>query len=99
MNKLVIVAAAGGLALLAGCGQTPQERTTGGAATGAATGAMIGAIGGPVGMGVGALIGGGTGAVTGAVTTPRQVNLGKPVWDRPDARVAGKSLDVCHDKC
>jgi YmgG-like glycine-zipper protein len=99
MKTFLTVVAAGGLVLLAGCGYTPQERTTGGAATGAATGAAIGALGGPVGAGVGALIGGGAGAVTGAVTTPRQVNLGRPVWDRPQAHVGGASLDVCHDNC
>lgn len=99
MNKAVMAAAASGLALLAGCGVTPQERTTGGAATGAATGAVVGAVGGPVGMGVGALIGAGAGAATGAVTTPRQVNLGKPVWDRPGAHVGPANLDVCHDQC
>ena len=99
MKKTVMIAAVGGLALLAGCGYSPQERTTGGAATGAATGALIGAVGGPVGVGVGALIGGGAGALTGAATSPRQVNLGRPVWDRPNTHVGSASLDVCHDNC
>ncbi|MBV9756137.1 MAG: hypothetical protein JO047_03715 [Alphaproteobacteria bacterium] len=98
MNKVAILAVCGVLSLAA-CGRTPQERTTGGAATGAATGAAIGALGGPVGVGVGALIGAGTGAVTGAVTSPREVNLGRPVWDRPDAHVGPTSLDVCHGNC
>lgn len=98
MNKAIIAAAACGL-LLAGCGYTRPERTTGGAATGAATGAVIGAVGGPVGVGAGALIGAGVGAATGAATSPREVNLGKPVWDRPNARVGNASLDVCHDNC
>jgi hypothetical protein len=96
MNKIVAMAVVGGLALLAGCGSNPRERTTGGAATGAATGAAIGALGGPVGVGVGALIGGGTGAVTGAVTTPKQVNLGRPVWNNPNAHIGNQSLDVGH---
>ena len=99
MNRVIMIAAAGGLAMLAGCGHTPQERTTGGAAPGAATGAAIGALGGPVGVGVGALIGAGAGAATGAATSPRQVNLGKPVWDRPEAHVGPTSLNVCHDNC
>jgi len=99
MRKLVMIAAFGGLTVLAGCGHNPTERTTGGAATGAATGAAIGALGGPVGAGVGALIGGGAGAITGAVTSPREVNLGRPVWDRPGAHVGPASLDVCHGNC
>ncbi|MEA2956519.1 MAG: hypothetical protein QOJ58_2019, partial [Alphaproteobacteria bacterium] len=88
MNKMVVMAVVGGLALLAGCGSNPRERTTGGAA--------IGAPGGPIGVGVGALIGGGTGAVTGAVTTPKQVNLGRPVWNNPNAHIGNQSLDVGH---
>jgi hypothetical protein len=99
MRKVALIAAFGALTVLAGCGYTPQERTTGGAATGAATGAAIGALGGPVGAGVGALIGAGTGAVTGAVTTPREVNLGRPVWDRPNAHVGPVGMDVCHQAC
>ncbi len=99
MKKVAMVAAVCSLGLLAACGTTPQERTTGGAATGAATGAAIGALGGPVGAGVGALIGAGTGAATGAVTTPRQVNLGKPVWDNPHAHVGPVTTDVCHQNC
>lgn len=91
--------AVGGLAVLAGCGYTPQERTTGGAATGALSGAAVGAIAGPVGAGVGALVGAGSGAIAGAVTTPSEVNLGRPVWDRPNAHIGSASLDVCHDKC
>lgn len=98
MKKLAILATCGVLGLAA-CGHSPQERTTGGAATGAATGAAIGALGGPVGVGVGALVGAGAGAATGAVTSPRQVNLGKPVWDRPEAHVGPTSLNVCHDNC
>jgi hypothetical protein len=77
------------LAALAGCGNTPSERTSGGAAAGAATGAGIGALAGPPGMAVGALVGGGAGAVTGAETTPSQVNLGKPPWTNPNGEIAG----------
>jgi hypothetical protein len=70
------------LLALAGCGTNSFDRVTGGGATGAATGATIGLIGGPVGVGVGALIGAGVGGLAGGVTTPQQVDLGKPVWDR-----------------
>jgi phage tail tape-measure protein len=75
------------LALLAACGTTPKERTTGGAAAGAATGAGIGALAGPPGVVVGALVGGGAGAATGAATSPKDVNLGKPPWTNPETRV------------
>jgi hypothetical protein len=75
------------LCVLSACGTTPKERTTGGAAAGAATGAAVGALAGPPGMAVGALVGGGAGAATGAATSPQQVNLGKPPWTNPDARV------------
>jgi uncharacterized membrane protein len=67
-------------ASLAGCGTDQFDRTTTGAGTGAATGAVIGLIGGPIGVAAGAAIGAGAGAVTGAVTSPKDVNLGKPVW-------------------
>ena len=96
MNKAVTIAVVGGLALLAGCGTTPGERTSGGAATGALSGAAVGALAGPVGAGVGALIGAGAGAVTGAVTTPQEVNLGRPIWDSPNAHIGNTSLDVGH---
>jgi phage tail tape-measure protein len=87
MKYLVRAAAIGALALLAACGTNEKERTTGGAAAGAATGAGIGAIAGPPGMAVGAAVGAGAGAVTGATTSPNQVNLGKPPWTNPQARV------------
>jgi hypothetical protein len=77
------------VALLAGCGTTQPERTSGGAATGAATGAGVGALGGPPGMAVGALVGAGAGAATGAATKPNEVNLGKPPWTNPETRVPG----------
>lgn len=84
-----------GLALaLAGCGQTQSERTSGGAAAGAATGAGVGALGGPVGALAGAAIGAGAGAVTGATTSPQDVNLGRPPWTNPEARVPGVSDDA-----
>lgn len=87
MKYTTSVMTLGLLGLLAACGNTPQERTTGGAAAGAATGAGIGALAGPPGMAVGALVGAGAGATTGAVTKPSQVNLGKPPWTNPQTRV------------
>jgi len=91
---IVKLAAALGLALaLAGCGQTTSERTTGGAAAGAATGAGVGALGGPVGALAGAAIGAGAGAVAGATTSPQDVNLGRPPWTNPEARVPGVAAD------
>jgi hypothetical protein len=65
---------------LAGCGQSPKDRTTGGAATGAGTGAAIGLVGGPVGVVAGALIGGAVGAVSGAAVPEQHLNLGAPPW-------------------
>jgi hypothetical protein len=79
--KLVLVV--GGLALLAGCGNSEPNRAAGGAGVGAGSGAAIGAIAGPPGAVVGALVGAGVGAAGGATTTPKQVNLGKPVWQQP----------------
>ena len=70
------------LAAFASCGTTHRERTTSGAAAGAVSGAGVGAFAGPAGAAIGAVVGGGAGAVTGAVTTPKQINLGKPVWNR-----------------
>jgi peptidoglycan hydrolase-like protein with peptidoglycan-binding domain len=86
MNWRLAGAATVALALAA-CGNTAQERTTGGAAAGAATGAGIGALGGPVGALAGAGIGAGAGAVTGAVTEPSTLNLGQPPWSNPQAEV------------
>ncbi len=69
------------LTLLAGCGREEPDRLSGGTAGGAATGAVIGLVGGPVGVVIGAGIGAGVGALTSTNTTPKQVNLGKPIWD------------------
>jgi hypothetical protein len=87
MRKMMLVSAIAASAMLAGCGTTPRERTTGGAATGAATGAVVGLAGGPVGVLAGAAIGAGAGATTGAVTSPRDLNLGKPPWNQAQTRV------------
>ena|SRR5579872_2511116 len=96
MKKAVTIVVVGGLALLAACGTTPGERTTGGAATGALGGATVGALAGPVGAGIGALVGASAGAIGGGVTTPQEVNLGRPVWGSPNAHIGNASLDVGH---
>ena len=67
---------------LAACGQTVGDRALSGAAIGAGSGAAIGAIAGPVGAGTGAAIGAVAGGATGALTSPNQVDLGRPVWER-----------------
>jgi hypothetical protein len=82
MKTTTKVILAGAMTLLAACGVREPGRVQGGAAAGAATGATVGLVGGPVGVATGAVIGGGAGAITGASTSPRQVNLGKPVWNR-----------------
>jgi hypothetical protein len=61
-------------ALLSACGTTQPDRTV----SGAGIGAGVGLLGGPPGVVVGALVGG----AAGAVTSPRQVDLGRPVWER-----------------
>ena len=66
--------------LLSGCGQTTGDRALSGAGIGAAGGAVIGAmVGAPL---EGAAIGAGAGALTGAATSPSQVDLGRPAWER-----------------
>jgi len=82
MRLLPGLALVGTIALLAACGSSEPGRVQGGAATGAATGATVGLVGGPPGVAVGAVIGGGAGAITAASTTPRQVNLGEPLWEK-----------------
>jgi hypothetical protein len=77
--KITLVVAVG---LLAACGSREPGRVSGGAVTGAATGSAIGLIAGPPGVVVGGVVGGGVGAVTAATTSPRQVNLGSPLWSR-----------------
>jgi osmotically inducible lipoprotein OsmB len=62
-----------------GCGYNRGERALSGAGIGAAGGAIIGAVAGG-NPATGALIGGGVGALGGALTSPRQLNLGRPIW-------------------
>jgi hypothetical protein len=83
MKPIARISLVGLLILLSACGSGEPGRVEGGAATGAATGATIGLVGGPIGVAGGAIIGGGAGAIAGAATTPRQVDLGKPLWNAP----------------
>jgi osmotically inducible lipoprotein OsmB len=65
---------------LTACGETVGDRGLSGAGIGAAAGAVGGAmVGAPL---AGAAIGAGVGAATGALTSPSQVDLGQPVWER-----------------
>lgn len=65
---------------LAGCGTTTGDRGLSGAGIGAAGGAVVGAmVGAPL---AGAAIGAGAGAAAGVATSPSQVDLGRPVWER-----------------
>lgn len=82
MKSCFKLSSVGAVVLLVGCGSSEPGRVQGGAAAGAATGATVGIVGGPVGMAAGAVIGGGVGAVGAVSTTPKQVNLGEPVWNK-----------------
>lgn len=72
MKALAVVLLAA--AMLSACGTTTTDRTV----SGAGIGAGVGLLGGPPGVVVGALVGG----ATGAVTSPGQVDLGRPIWER-----------------
>lgn len=87
MKRIASTVAVCAALLLGACGTQQDERVQGGAAAGAATGAGVGALGGPVGAVVGGVVGGTAGAVTGATTDPSDVNLGRPVWAKPETRL------------
>ena len=63
---------------LTGCGHSQGDRALSGGLIGAGAGAAIGAVTG-IGPGTGAVIGGAVGAVGGAATSPRNLNLGRPI--------------------
>jgi osmotically inducible lipoprotein OsmB len=66
------------LLALSSCGHTTGDRALSGGGIGAGVGLVGGAlVGAPV---EGALIGGAVGAGTGALTSPRNIDLGRPVW-------------------
>ncbi len=68
------------LLMLAACGHDTGDRVVSGAGLGAAGGAIGGAlVGNPV---AGAAVGAAVGGAAGGLTSDRQVDLGKPVWDR-----------------
>jgi hypothetical protein len=69
-----------GVLILAACGQSTGDRALSGGAIGAGAGAVGGALMGS--PGTGALLGGALGAGAGALTSPSQIDLGKPVWER-----------------
>jgi osmotically inducible lipoprotein OsmB len=78
--KRITLAAVSLFALLAlgACGHTTSDRAISGGGIGAGAGLVGGAmVGAPL---EGALIGGAVGAGTGALTSPRQIDLGRPIW-------------------
>jgi hypothetical protein len=64
---------------LAGCGRSTGDRALSGGLLGAGAGAAISGVTGGS-LATGAVVGGALGAAGGAVTSPRNVNLGRPVW-------------------
>jgi len=80
MQRIFLAAAAVSLFALACCGETTGDRALSGAGIGAGVGAIGGLmVGAPL---EGAAIGAAVGAGTGALTSPSQVELGRPVWQR-----------------
>ncbi|HEX2941601.1 MAG TPA: hypothetical protein VHO91_11175 [Rhodopila sp.] len=74
-----VVALAGALLSLAGCGYDRGDRAASGALIGAGSGAAITALTGGAPL-VGAAVGGAVGALGGALTSGHDVNLGRPIW-------------------
>jgi osmotically inducible lipoprotein OsmB len=78
MKRTLLALTMAGAFALAGCGTNTTDRAVTGGALGAAGGAAVGAmVGNPL---AGAVIGGVGGAATGALTSPRDVDLGKPIY-------------------
>lgn len=69
MHKVILAATA--TLALAGCGTAMGDRLASGAVIGAGAGLVVGAP----------LPGAVAGAAVGGLTSPRQVNLGKPIWN------------------
>ena len=81
MTRSLLAASLTGLGLLlTACGTSQGDRALSGAAIGAGSGAAIGAAFGGVGAAPGAAVGAVAGGATGALTSPRQVDLGRPIW-------------------
>ncbi len=79
IRSFIVLALVG--TVLTGCGSTTGDRGLSGAAIGAGAGVAAAAIFGAP-LAAGALVGAAAGAATGVVTTPSQVDLGKPIWER-----------------
>jgi osmotically inducible lipoprotein OsmB len=81
MKRLALAAALTlSVASLSACGHTTGDRALSGAGIGALGGLAVGSLVGDAGAG--AVIGGLGGAAVGALTSPRDVNLGTPIWRR-----------------
>ena len=81
VGHAIIAIGSAALLSLAACGETRTDRALSGGAIGAGVGAAGGALTGGSAVG-GALIGGAAGAATGALTDKKQLDLGKPAWER-----------------
>ncbi|MEM7506435.1 MAG: hypothetical protein AAF415_06795 [Pseudomonadota bacterium] len=81
MHKARWAALAVVLVTLGACGDTRTDRALSGAGIGAAAGAL-GAAAVDGSIGAGAVIGGLAGGAVGAATDSRDIDLGRPVWDR-----------------
>ncbi len=77
-NTVAILATLG---LLAACGHSAGDRALSGGGIGAGAGAVGAALLGanPVS---GALVGGAVGAAAGGLTQEKDINLGKPLWNK-----------------
>jgi osmotically inducible lipoprotein OsmB len=71
------------LMMLAACGSSTSDRALSGGAIGAGVGGAAGALTGGSVLG-GAALGGAAGAATGALTKEKNLDLGKPVWNKHD---------------
>jgi len=81
MKRFALVAALSVSVLgLSACGHSTGDRALSGAGIGALGGLAVGSLVGDAGAG--AVIGGLGGAAVGALTSPRDVNLGTPIWRR-----------------
>ena len=69
--------------VLSACGTTQSDRALSGGLLGAGTGAVIGSVTGSAVNG--AIFGGLGGAALGALSSPRVLNLGKPLWRHASA--------------
>lgn len=81
MKIFVMTSVLSAALLLGACGSSKTDRALSGGAIGAGAGAAVGAVTGGSVLG-GALIGGAGGAAAGALTDEKDINLGKPAWDR-----------------